>query len=711
MQDQKIEVQKPTALTWRGSPRSFITKLLTTVIVAIVLSLLGAALWLSRDYESRKISATLQTQIDIEAAAIRGRLKEAEANLELMAIELGSVKPEFSLDTAAQELFKQSPALLRIELRQLDERGVSQETRPPIVASMANNALPAMLANRQLSESNAAMQAAIVAERVNYSRPYYVQIPPDKGAEVFDVAVPLSLLNAKQSMFAKSPATNGLPNSQRLVLVGTYSAPLILREYLGTEFKRSNQVLLLETDGTFIARLPSGPTPHGTFSAKSTVDLPGLSLVIRANSPLEAPALASNLLNAVLLILALALITCSIMLWQISRGRTAAENALANQYAFRAAMENSLVTGLRARDLEGRVTYVNPAFCNMVGYSAAELSGQKPPMPYWAPEGREDYERRYAEVLAGTISREAYETTFMRRNAERFPVLIFEAPLIDHTGKQSGWMSSILDVSEQRKIEETNRLQQETISANARLAMLGEVATALSHELNQPLAAITSYATAAENLLRQQPGTHTAASALEKIRTQADRAGRVIKSVHDFVRYRSVERKAVNMFEMMRRIEPMINLQTRKAGISFHWKCQRTCTVSADGILLEQVILNLTRNAAEAMQTPFEIGSDHVAGIEVIIEATQRDSIDLLDIAVMDRGPGVPPEMKEHLFNAFRSTKSAGMGIGLSFCRSVLEQLGGSIRYENRPGGGSIFLVSLPSNTMKANHEKYAING
>jgi two-component system, LuxR family, sensor histidine kinase DctS len=155
----------------------------------------------------------------------------------------------------------------------------------------------------------------------------------------------------------------------------------------------------------------------------------------------------------------------------------------------------------------------------------------------------------------------------------------------------------------------------------------------------------------------------------------------------------------------------MIRLQTRKAGISFHWKCHRNCTVSADGILLEQVILNLTRNAAEAMQTPFEIGADHVAGIEVIIEATHRDDIDLLDIAVMDRGPGVPPEMKEHLFNAFRSNKSSGMGIGLSFCRSVLEQLGGSIQYESRPGGGSIFLVSLPTNTMKANHEKYAITG
>jgi two-component system, LuxR family, sensor histidine kinase DctS len=669
-------------------PASKIAKLLTGAMVAIVLSLLASALWLSRDYESRKILSTLQTQTDIEAAAIRGRLKEAEANLELIAIELRSNRSEFSLDVAAQDLFKQSPALLRLELRQVDERGGSQELRPPIISSISSGGLPSMLAARQMSESHAAMLSAIAAERIHYSRPYYVQIPPDRGIEVIDVAVPLALTSAKIAPSLSSP------NFSRWVLVGIYSAPLMLREYIGPEFQRSNQILLIEPDGTFVARLAAGPAPHGVFSAKSAFDLPGVTLVLRANSPLDLPNVATNILNAVLLMLGLGLAFCSVMLWQISRRRRSAEQALAHQYAFRDAMENSLVTGLRARDLEGRVTYVNPAFCEMVGYSAGELNGLKPPMPYWAPEGKDDYERRYAAVLAGTISREAYETTFMRRNGERFPALIFEAPLIDQAGKQSGWMSSILDVSEQRRAEEVNRVQQETISANARLAMLGEVATALSHELNQPLAAIMSYATAAENLLNQQPGTQIAASALEKIRIQADRAGRVIKSVHDFVRYRNVERQPVNMREMMTRIDPMIQLLTRNAGIGFTWTCPRNCTAAADAILLEQVILNLTRNAAEAMQQSIMARTlteqQRRSGIEVVIKTASRDDVSQLEILVMDKGPGVPKEIVEQLFNAFRTNKTAGMGIGLSFCRSVLEQLGGSIFYEPRQGGGSI---------------------
>jgi two-component system, LuxR family, sensor histidine kinase DctS len=688
--------------------KSPLAAIIVAVIIAIVVSLFIAALWLSKDYESRKIQALLQAQTEIESAAMRSRLREAEASLELIAIELRAGKPDFSLDAAVQELMKQTPPLLRLEIRQVDERGGSQEMRPPVTPAGTTNNLPNILGTRQLAESNVAMQSAIAAERINYSRPYYVQTPPDRGVEIIDIAVPISMpiAAAAERSADTNEAMKRLGNN-RLVIVGSFSAPLLLKSFVAEEFQRNNQVLLVESDGTFIARLTSGPTPLGFYSAKAPLDLPGISMVIRANSPLSAPNLPSNLLTGVLFLLGLGLALCGAMLWRLSRRRASAEQALANQYAFRAAMENSLVTGLRARDLEGRVTYVNPAFCEMVGYSAAELTGQKAPMPYWAPEGREDYERRYAAVLAGTITREAYETTFMRKGGERLTALIFEAPLIDHTGQQSGWMSSILDVSEQRKIEETNRLQQETIAANARLAMLGEVATALSHELNQPLAAITSYATAAENLLARQGNTTSIAGALEKIRTQAERAGRVIKSVHDFVRYRSVEQKAVNVFDLMRRIEPMIKLQTRRAGVELVWKCPKTCEVAGDGILLEQVILNLTRNAAEAMEhavMPQGIHKSTRPIVEVLVnQATNQpnEPTDRVEITVMDRGAGVPTNMQDQLFDAFKSNKHAGMGIGLSFCRSVMEQLGGSIQYQPRELGGSIFVLSLPASISK----------
>ena len=694
----------PSAAEQRGSPFG-LTKVLALTIVLIFTSLLAAAFWLSNDYETRKIQRALQAQTDIEAAAIKTRLREAEAAFELIAIDSSSDRNDFNLEAAAQELLKRQPAIIRIELRQLDERGNSQQIHPPIERSIPTSALQAVLSNRQLSESRLAMQASLSAARSQYSRPYYVPLPPDKGVEVIDLAVPI----------IASPQSH--PNDQRKVLVGVYSTPEILKQYTSDIFQRNNQVLLQETDGTFIARLIGGPVALNVYSAKSTIDLQGISIVLRSNSPLAAPTLTSNVVNGILFFLSLALAVCGYLLWRDSHRRAAAEQALAAQYSFRAAMENSLVTGLRARDLEGRVTYVNPAFCDMVGYPAVELIGQKPPMAYWAPEGREDYESRYAQMLAGTVSREAYETIFMRSTGERLNVMIFEAPLIDGKGHQSGWMSSILDISNQRKIEETNRLQQETIAANSRLAMLGEVATALSHELNQPLAAITSYATAAENIIVNQNNQYNSSLgekpitvALERIRGQAERAGRVIKSVHDFVRYRSIETQAVNLYDLLNRLEPIIKLQTGKTGIGFIWQAPRNCEISSDAILLEQVVLNLTRNASQAMSAEFDDSSYPIPYkkkiVEITVSLTQQDPItesnQTVRIEVLDRGVGVPDQAREHLFNAFKSNTATGMGIGLSFCRSVVEQLGGSIHYQPRQGGGSIFSIELPTSTVYA---------
>ena len=140
---------------------------------------------------------------------------------------------------------------------------------------------------------------------------------------------------------------------------------------------------------------------------------------------------------------------------------------------------------------------------------------------------------------------------FMRKDGSRFPVLIFEAPLINAQGMHTGWMSAFIDISEQRRMEEVSRASQERLQATARLATVGEMASMLSHELTQPLVAISSYAAGSLNMLKHEAGVSSAESqldlsmAMERIGDQAERAGRVIKSVRDFVRRRDKSREVV----------------------------------------------------------------------------------------------------------------------------------------------------------------------
>ncbi|HCL84991.1 MAG TPA: PAS domain-containing sensor histidine kinase, partial [Comamonadaceae bacterium] len=178
-----------------------------------------------------------------------------------------------------------------------------------------------------------------------------------------------------------------------------------------------------------------------------------------------------NVLTALVTAMSIALVSVLVVLVRDTRRRLRAERDLAEALAFRKAMEDSLVTGLRARDLHGHVTYVNPAFCAMVGFPAAELVGRAAPMPYWPPELTEEYSGRQERRLAGRLgpSSAGYETSFVRSDGSRFPVMVYEAPLINAHGVHTGWMGCILDVSEQRRAEELSRTTHERLQATARL--------------------------------------------------------------------------------------------------------------------------------------------------------------------------------------------------------------------------------------------------
>jgi two-component system, LuxR family, sensor histidine kinase DctS len=285
----------------------------------------------------------------------------------------------------------------------------------------------------------------------------------------------------------------------------------------------------------------------------------------------------------------------------------------------------------------------------------------------------------------------------MRKEGKRFPVLIIEAPLINAQGLQTGWMSAVLDISEQRRVEELSRASQERLQATARLATVGEMASLLSHELNQPLAAIASYANGSMNLLQQAPAPASDLQvAMTRIAEQADRAGRVIKSVHDFVRRRDQAREAVAPQALLDAILPLVNLQARKLGVRVESRVAGDLPrVLCDRTMVEQVLLNLARNAMQAMDEAHVPNPALV--LEVRLASAQEAGKRWLAFSVVDCGPGIPDEVKRQLFTPFFTTKAEGMGLGLSLCRTVVEQHGGQLVFEpNRPQG-TIFRFTLPA--------------
>jgi len=290
---------------------------------------------------------------------------------------------------------------------------------------------------------------------------------------------------------------------------------------------------------------------------------------------------------------------------------------------------------------------------------------------------------RQAERLAGTVQppREGFETLFMHRDGTRFPVMIYEAPLVDGAGRQTGWMSAMLDLSAQRRVEEMSRQQQERLQATARLATVGEMASLLSHELNQPLAAIASYAAGSLNLMAEPPTPEQQGllrQAAQRIAEQAERAGRVIKSVHDFVRRREQAHETLRADLLIDAVMPLVRLQARKSGARIEVDLPRPVPrVVCDRTMVEQVLLNLTRNGIQAMET-----GTPLAQRELLIRVRHVQSR-WVSFSVIDHGPGVPADVAARLFTPFFTTREEGMGLGLSLCRTVIEQHGGGLDFEN----------------------------
>ncbi|MBV5295868.1 MAG: PAS domain S-box protein [Curvibacter lanceolatus] len=640
--------------------------------------MLGIMVYLAGRYEASQVQSRLERDTSDALSDIRGGLTRNVQSLQ--ALQSSNPTPNsWAIDAA--EMLRQHRELMRIEWRDASLRTLAHVDTPYRGNLFGRSAVDGQ-GGRDRAQTDVSLACAN-ARRFNgpaYSSSYFVPSNDGLGLEVIEMCLPLI-------------------NSGRIAgyAVATYALQEVLANLVGRQLARSQEISFTEADGTRLALHGSARRGVRMFTAQQLLDLPGNTLVLRLDSWHSAPSLFPNVMTALVTAMSIALVSVLVLLAKDTRRRLAAERDLADALAFRKAMEDSLVTGLRARDLQGHITYVNPAFCQMVGFSAEELLGHGVPAPYWPPDRVTEYEQRQAIRLAGNVPpREGFESVFMRKDGTRFPVLVIEAPLINAQGLQTGWMSAFLDISEQRRIEELSRASQERLQATARLATVGEMASLLSHELNQPLAAISSYATGSMNLLRHQGASAPPDldMALRRIAEQAERAGRVIKSVHDFVRRRDQAREPVAARALLEAIMPLVTLQARKLGVRVITDIEPGLPeVLCDRTMVEQVLLNLARNGMQAME-PCEL-AQRVLRIEAR-KAASNESSGWLEWRVIDHGPGIPKEVGEQLFTPFFTTKAEGMGLGLSLCRTVVEQHGGYLGFEAQAPRGTIFSFTLP---------------
>jgi len=311
--------------------------------------------------------------------------------------------------------------------------------------------------------------------------------------------------------------------------------------------------------------------------------------------------------------------------------------------------------------------------------------------------GTRDFERRfdvppseYFDPSAGPSSEpQNLRGEFQERGSRRW--FLVHARAVTWVDGRVVSLKVMADITEAKQAHEANRQQMEKLQMSARLLTIGEIASGLAHELNQPLTAIASYNQACLKLLRAPRAAEHAEllGYMEKCGAQAVRAGGIINRMREYARKREPLRGPNDVNAIVQEAVKLLDVEAEMHGVTIAQALAPGMPlVMADVIMIEQVLLNLVRNAIEAMRD--------CATEQRVVRIVSADLGEAVQLSVHDSGHGVPSEVAANLFTPFFSTKHDGMGIGLNISRSIVELHGGMLWYEPAPSGGAIFFFTLP---------------
>jgi PAS domain S-box-containing protein len=587
-------------------------------------------------------------------------------------------------------------------------------------------------------------------------------------------------------------------------LIMGYTLNRTLEMVVQSDIRKKYQMMIGDAGGNTLLSTSPRTIHDANLSYELPLDPPGRGMRLRAIAFETQPQLLERSLMVAVGGLFIASLVSLLLLWRHSRRRLSAEaeshvllNKLSNETAFRRAMEDSVLTGMRTFDMAGTITYVNKAFCDMTGFEHEELVGAAPPYPYWPRDEDQFNEENLAMVLAGQSPKSGHEVRVQRKDGTIFDARMYVSPLVDPSGEQSGWMTSMTDITEPKRIrealaasqervstvldeldaavsvyrpegdilfvneafrkqfgerraetlvfgqpsfsqyldeasgkwfdlrsreirwvdgrlahmlvavdvsvrhelEEKQRQQESRLQSTSRLVTMGEMASSLAHELNQPLTAITNYCMGLSARIKslaqsgERPDAQSLIEPLDKTARQAERAGLVIRRIREFVKRSEPERRACSVEGILSDALGLAEIEAKRLGIAIEAKMDAFLPpLYADPILIEQVLLNLLKNAVEATR------GHHPKDPPAVVLKVTLDSQKTIQFAVIDEGGGIAENTLTGLFQPFFSTKAEGMGMGLNICRSIIELHQGRLWVEPNPHastGGAIFRFSL----------------
>jgi len=617
-------------------------------------------------------------------------------------------------------------------------------------------------------------------------------------------------------------------------LVAEYSIERLLRYFVSSEIARRHAITVLDGAGHAVASTvmmqPGSKQARPSIVFEAPVAPAENGLILRGQGYRTSIGLIGNGLFWMVMLLSALTVWMLLGTWRHMRRRLQMQAALVSETNFRRAMENSMLTGMRAMDMEGRISYVNPAFSAMTGFSESELIGHTPPFPYWPHDRRDENARLLEQELQGKSPTGGIEVKVMRKDGSIFDARMYVSPLIDPKGHQTGWMTSMTNITEAKRIRDqltasherfttvlegldaavsvlsvqqgellfanrsyrlwfgadskghaelsggdaslhaeanndetvdalgglpaqeltaagsdsrevyveslgkwldvrarylqwtdgrlaqmliatdiTERRNAEAVAAKqaekaqvtSRLVTMGEMASSVAHELNQPLTAITNYCNGMVTRVQNDAmDKRDLVAALEKTSRQAERAGQIIHRIRSFVKRSEPQRQKASAQTIVEDAVDLAGIELRRRNVAIQtYVAQRLPPLMVDPILIEQVVLNLLKNAAEAIDDAQLPAARRRIELRVVPRHTAEEG-DVIEFTVSDKGPGLKDEVIRRMYEAFFSTKVDGLGIGLSLCRSIIESHHGRIKAVNLYNGdttvGCRFSFTLP---------------